>query len=254
MDEFIITASPLFLMAFAGYLSFNERFINQEGLLIDLLTMEGWGNQSGRLEVYNIPQLLAYVYHHIYGALNIDNDRINHLSKIFEQKIPSDSNRKYDYLYKVRSVTGWIDSLGRDCFKSFNYLLSCFQRWDWIKLLFNDEIDFQRSLVCYQASLNLMDYFVSVKNNTFDSNNYLDVRCHVPPSAMIVDIQLKNYAQHYMIKNSDFFKKYLAQQGISHEEVIDKWKFWLEEISKFNKIGSLHSWLFDADMVTYILA
>lgn len=65
-DKFINAAAPLFLIAFAGYLSFNERFHNQEGLLIDLLTIDEWDNHAGKTFIKKIPQLLVYIYHHIY--------------------------------------------------------------------------------------------------------------------------------------------------------------------------------------------
>lgn len=144
MDQFVNAASPLFLIAFAGYLSFNEKFHHQESLLIDMLTIQEWNEKGGLTSIYHIPKLLAYVYHHIYGALNVDNDRISNLKNIFEQKIPSGQQLKYEYLYKVREVTGWIESLGRDCFKSFNYLLAAFHRWKWLDLLFENEDNYKK--------------------------------------------------------------------------------------------------------------
>jgi len=85
-------------------------------------------------------------------------------------------------------------------------------------------MDFQKALVCYQASLNVMNYLMSVKYKTFDSEDYLAIRCHVPPSAMIADNKLKSYARHYLVKHSDFFKNYSSQQDVSHEDAIEKWK------------------------------
>ncbi|KTC93588.1 toll/interleukin-1 receptor domain-containing protein [Legionella cincinnatiensis] len=251
-DKFINTAAPLYLVAFAGYLSFNEKFSKQEGLLVDLLAIEGWKEYSGRTIVYHIPELLGYMYHHIYGALQIDNDDVSRVLDIFEQKIPLNSSN-YDYLYKVKSVTGWIDSLGKDCFKSFDYLINSYEKWSWLRLIFADVGDFRKALLTYQIMINLLDYFNLIKADCLFEDNSQISYCHIPPSAAIGDRQDKEYALNYLVKNDKFFKNYIQQLGISKDKLKSRWKLWLKEISKFNRMDGTYLYIYEEKFIDNLL-
>lgn len=251
-DHFINTAAPLYLVAFAGYLSFNEKFSNQEGLLVDLLAIEGWKELAGVRIIYHIPELLGYMYHHIYGALQIDNDDISRVPDIFEQKIPS-SLSGYDYLYRIKSVTGWVDSLGRDCFKSFSYLINSYEKWPWLKYLFADVGDFRKALLTYQIMMNLLDYFNLIKADCLLEDNSQISYCHIPPSAAIGERKEKEYALHYLIKNSKFFKSYIQQFNIPKDKLKSRWKLWLKDISKFNQMGGTYMYIYEDNFIDNLL-
>lgn len=251
-EEFVEAAAPLFLVAFAGYLSFNQKFSKQEGLLIDLLSIDGWKESRQTKFIHSIPELLGYVYHHLYGALQIDNDDLSGIPEIFEQKIPVNSSR-YDYLYKVKSVTGWVESLGRDCFKSFEYLLKSYEKWPWLKLLFDDYSDYRKALLTYQVMINLLDYLQLIKADVLFENNDQLSYCNIPPSAGVGSRQEKEHAINYLIKHGRFFKGYIKQHLISKDKIKDNWKLWLREISKFNTMGIGHIYIYENNFIEALL-
>ncbi|PJE14659.1 SEFIR domain-containing protein [Legionella sp.] len=236
MDEFIEAVSPLFLIAFGGFLSSNEKCHRQEGLLIDLLSIDGWWKQGGHAVIRQVPELFAYVYHHIYGALNIKTSQIDEIVTIFRQKIPTDPpSIKYEHLYQVPSVTGFIESLGRDCFQSFAFLLTAYQRWPWLKLLFSNEKEWIQSLVSYQMVINLMFYFQSAKNKTLTTcQNEILSRPIIPPTFAIADFVTQQYCYHLIIKNSNFFKNFLRSIELSPTEALTEWPNYLKMMSHFS--------------------
>lgn len=257
MDDFVNAAAPLFLIAFAGYLSTNEKFSNQEGLLIDLLSIDGWWQKEGRHYniIQKIPNLLAYVYHHLYGALNINNYRIEKVASIFRQKIPvKQPSIEYKYLYEVSSVTAHIDSLGRNCFNSFNYLLTAYQRWDWISLLFQDKQEFKKALVSYQMAINLLCYLHMIKNKTLPLNEDTMIGSSmIPPNFSISDSVTLQYCYHFMIKNSSFFKNYISKIGLTEKEAVDQWNNYLNIIARYFKSGLYHHQLYNMDFMFNLL-
>lgn len=229
LDNLINLASPLFLIALSGCLSFKEKFNQQEGLLIDLLSSNEWN--EFRIN-HAISELLAYVYHHIYGALSIDIDQLDNLVKLLEQKIPlSQFTHEYEYLYKVPTIVAWIELIDNgNCFIAFKYLLGSYQKWDWIRLLFNNENEFKKLLVCYQKTMNIFDYFnqVKTKNLINDLNN----RIYIPPTFTIADRPIQKYANTLIIKKRGFFKDYLKQNNIAENIIVEQWPMWLKKMQK----------------------
>lgn len=229
MDDFIESSVPLLLVALGGIISSNKRFQSQEGLLIDILSIDNWWQQGGYDVLRQVPELLAFVYHNLYGAMLIDNGRLNEVSLIFKQKIPVEQpSIQYEYLYKVPSVTGFIQSLGRGYIDSFKYILNAYNRWPWLALLFENEQNWKQALTSYQMTINILFYFQSLQENTLTTNKDMILSNPViPPSFILADRQYKNNSFHFLIKNSVFFKNYLTQLNITPEEALLKWKDYL---------------------------
>jgi len=253
MDSFVEVTVPLFLIAFAGYMSSNEQFHKQEGLLIDLLSIDGWWEKGGLTVIRQIPELLAYVYHHIYGALNISTGTIEEIPIIFKQKIPvKSSNLIYEYLYQVPSVTGFVESLGRNCFKSFSFLLTAYKRWSWLTLLFPTEQEYQRALVSYQMTINLLFYFQATKNNALTTE--LEICPVIPPSFAIADHAILQSSYHFIVKHSEFFKSFIRQINLSEKEALANWRTYQKMMGNFNEFGlSLRLSVYDDHFIENIL-
>jgi len=187
--------------------------------MFDLLSIDTWNKRTGSsyVIIQSIPKMLVYVYHHVYGALHINRESLSKIFNILEKKLPCDANQyEYDLLYRMRSITGWIDSLGRNCFDSFNYLFNSYQQWDWIKYIFNSESEFKETITTYQLTIHLLNFFYSITNK-IDNN--------IPPAFVISDKQ-KRYAQNWVMKNSIFFKNYLQNKKISDLTVAECWQQW----------------------------
>lgn len=234
VDDFIEIMSPVFLVCYAGYLSGNPDFTSQEGIMFDLLSIDTWNRRSGSTYVIieAIPKMLVYVYHHIYGALHINRESPSKIFDILETKLPCDINHQsYDLLYRIRSVTGWIDSLGRDCFNSFRYLLDAYPRWNWIKMIFKDESEFKDNVTTYQLTIHLLNYFYSITSGIDNEMPY-----DIPPTFVIANDH-KRYAQNWVIKNSRFFKEYLKNKNIPEEKVIEYWEQWRNGFHKYRQFS-----------------
>ena len=213
-------------------------------MLIDLLSIDGWWQKGGLETIVKVPELIAYVYHHLYGALVVNNDRIENVAKIFNQKIPIEQpGIKYGYLYEKSSVTAHITSLGRDCYQSFNYLLTAYNRWDWIGLLFKNEQEFKRALVSYQMAINLLFYFYMVKNKVLPLNkDNIAGKPIIPPSFSNSDRETLQYCYHFMIKSSGFFKNYISEMGITEKEILEQWDNYLNIMGGFTNVGFLQAY------------
>ncbi|KTD48363.1 SEFIR domain protein [Legionella rubrilucens] len=255
MKHFVDTASPLFLVALGGVISRSKNFQNQEGLLIDLLSMDDWWIQNNYEILRTVPELLAFVYHHVYGALLIYNGRLHEVSSIFKQKIPiRQPSIHYEYLYNVPSVTGFIKSLGRDYTKSFNFMLSSYSNWSWLKLLFKTEEDWMQALVNFQMTMNILFYFQSLSNKTLTSNkDEIFNNPVIPPSFIIANRKYKNTAFHYLIKNSVFFKNFLKKIEITSDEACSRWNEFLKMMGYFYDFNLRECTMYDTKFMDSLM-
>lgn len=249
-DEFIDAISPLYLICFAGYLSGNTDLSSQEGVMFDLLSLDQWNKRSGStfVVIQSIPLLLVYVYHHVYGALHINRELPERVFDILEAKLPADTNRmKYDYLYRMHTVTGWIESLGRNCFDSFKYLLGAYDRWDWLKLLFRDEAEYKENLTIYQLMIHLLNFFYVAKTGGNEEMPY-----DIPPSFVVAG-DYKRIAENWAIKNSKFFKSYINDKNLTKEMVSKSWDTWKNGFGQFRLHRYYYSYLPDSFMNDLLL-
>lgn len=255
MKHFVDTASPLFLVVLGGVISRSKNFQNQEGLLIDLLSMDDWRIQNNYEILRTVPELLAFVYHHVYGALLIYNGRLHEVSSIFKQKIPiRQPSIHYEYLYNVPSVTGFIKSLGRDYTKSFNFMLSSYSNWSWLKLLFKTEEDWMQALVNFQMTMNILFYLQSLSNKTLTSNkDEIFNNPVIPPSFIIANRKYKNTAFHYLIKNSVFFKNFLKKIEITSDEACSRWNEFLKMMGHFYDFNLRECTMYDTKFMDSLM-
>src|SRR3990167_2286392 len=255
MDKFINTASPLFQILFAAYLVLNKKIFNSllSQFLFDLLEIDDWKKQGGLMKIHHIPELLVYVCHYLLGTLSINNHDLENIIIISKIKLPIYTEHgHYKYLYENRSLTGWVESLDRDCFKSFQFLFDAYNRWSWLKFLFANELDFKKSLVCYQTTIIMLNYFDAVHTNCLETMNLYNTCCNIPPSSAIADNEIKRYANHYLIENREFFNQYLVEKNISKEKVINQWELWLKEMGKF-RYQHFSIWLFENTLIKNII-
>jgi len=244
MDKFVDIVRPIYLICYAGYLSSHAAFIRQEGVMYDLLAIDEWNNRSRRtyVVIQSVPELLVYVYHHIYGALHINNDKLTEIVRLLKSKLPKPNKyNEYSYLFKMHSITGWVESLGRDCFDSFRFLLNSYARWDWLKIIFKSESEFKKNLVAYQLIIHLLNFFDYLDEGDFSD----EVRYGIPPSFVIAEKEYISFAINLVIKESDFFKAYLKERGIVEKSAHDNWPKWVKGMGGYRSVGHFYNYLPD---------
>lgn len=219
-DLLVNKISPWFLVAFAGCYSRNEKFNHQEKILSDLFPVDEDIPTNYRL--FPFRQLLAYVYHHVYGALNIERTNLDKIRTILEQKILQCSERiEFKKLCETKYAMGWHIKLLNEngCFKSFEFLLNSYSRWPWLSFLFTTEAEYKKFLTCYQLMIYILDYFdkLAVNGEAF-----------IPPAFLKADKGTFEVAYSELIKNGSFFKDYAEKNNLK-EVAINNWEEWLKK-------------------------
>ena len=156
MDKAVDIVAPLISVALAGIESHNKHFNDQISLLDDLLniqSVEGW-DRTGYLPWIEIPYALGYVYHNLHGSLCLQINRLDLAFSLAQAKFPS---AKYPSL--IQSVWQNFElkssrSLG-GYWKSWEYLVNAFERWEWLSPIFKDDQEYRISLAAYHMALGI---------------------------------------------------------------------------------------------------
>jgi hypothetical protein len=234
MDKFVNAMAPVLLTAYAASLSSNEKFTKQDGVMLDLLSIDCWFSRIKPtfIMLRDIPYMLAFTYHHIYGAIHIFNENFPNLIRLLNTKLQNpDTAGDYKPLYKTRHVVANIESLGKDCFLCFKFLLNSYERWEWLKLIFKTEKEYRNYLVSYQLTIHILSYIFYLQEGNFNQ----EINFDVPLTFMIAEREQRVAAMNLIMKESDFFQDLLRKSKISKETAITQWKRWSDANMQISK-------------------
>ena len=169
LDKAVAIISPLISVALAGVESGREQFRDQKSVLDDLLNIPGWSG-PGHTVWAHIPDGLGYVYHSLHGSLSISTNQLDLALSLARAKIPDLYTTKAPHVWEKEDLMEWSGALGGNCREGWEYLSAAYDRWEWLSIIFDDELEYRTSLVAYYMALSIHELASTIdsgEQNTF---------------------------------------------------------------------------------------
>ena len=231
VDEVVDIISPLISVALAGVESGREQFRDQKSTLDDLLNVTAW-NRYVYGDWRNLSFALGYVYHSLHGGLSLSTNQIDLALSLAQVKIPVADGTKYLPVWKRSQLRGYSESIsgsgGGDCVKSWNYISTAFERWEWLAPIFGDKLEYQSSLVAYYMALNIYELATIIasgqKNilNT-DSNPYF----HIPLTFASESCDINQLAISLLLRHPESLMELWTSLNVTLDQMKNAWRDWI---------------------------
>ena len=131
----------------------------------------------------------------------------------------------------MHEFVGWADSFGPDCTKGWEYLANAYERWEWLSLIFEDNVEYQSSLVAYYMLLNIYELAILIASNWQDRlinrsyNSTFDF--DVPLTFMTEDQDIYRRAQTLLLRDPDSVLELWTKLNVTHEQMQNLWRNWV---------------------------
>lgn len=178
IDKAVDIVSPLISTALIGVESNQEKFSDQKSTLHDLFTIIDW-NDSNYIPWMNMPNVLQYVYHSLHGGLCLRTDQLNLALNLARENVrvtyPESKGRSM--VWQIPELTGYyyFNVNAADLWK---YFANAYQKWEWLSLVFANDMEYRASLVAYYMALNIHELATEI--NSENQENLDSYRLKVP--------------------------------------------------------------------------
>ncbi|RKU23704.1 hypothetical protein C6503_02610 [Candidatus Poribacteria bacterium] len=227
VDKAINIVSPLISMALVGVKSCNEKFNNQKILLDDLRDIrdrEEW-NRAGYTAWVGIPDVLGYVYQSLHGSLGLNTDQLTVSMDLAQMKIRSAFNSEVVMsVWKHSEFVGWSESFGGKCTDNWKYLAAAYERWEWLALIFEDEITYRSSLTAYYLALHIHELaFEMASGREVSSSGH---HFSVPVDFLTEEKEIKQRAISLLLRNSALPELWTCL-NVTQDQMKNSWGNWI---------------------------
>ena len=232
VDKAVGIISPLMVVALAGVESGREEFKDQKSLLDDLLNITGW-DSIGDTTWVRIPYALGYVYHSLHGNLSLTTNQLDLALNLARVKIPCIYNRKkLFHVWKIHELVGWASSFGPNCVDGWTYLVNAYKRWEWLSLIFADDMEYRSSLVAYYMILNvheLAELIDSDRGNELNDSYSLNLpfEFDVPLTFMFENQEIYQRAISLLRRNPESLTQLWTGLNVTQEQMKYSWENWV---------------------------
>ena len=239
VDKAIEIISPSMVVALAGVESGREEFRDQKAFLDDLLNITGWNTDENRKWI-RLPYALGYVYHSLHGSVGLGTNQIDLALDIAQVKIPDLYNRtQFTHVWKMHELIGWPKIFGADCTLSWDFVVNAYERYRWLSLIFENDIEYRTSLVAYYMTLNLHEFatYIILDKQEKITGNYdstFPFDFDVPLTFMTEYIDIYERARFLLLRNSDSVSELWTRLDVTQEQMHEFWNSW---------VGQFNSWL-----------
>jgi hypothetical protein len=176
----ISAAAPLFSLALCAVDSEIESVRDQRAVIDDLLSLREW-DHNGPSVVVATPSGLAFVYHHILGALLLDLGRRADAIRLLTTRVRDGSGDTVEQIWRERELIGWPTSLDANWALAWRFLHSLPQTQRWLMHFFVDDASFLRALRAYNLTASLLELSARLANDPQPGALTTGRIEHVPP-------------------------------------------------------------------------
>ena len=232
VDKAVEIISPLMVVALAGVESGRDEFRNQKSLFDDLQNIVGW-NPAGYETWIHLPEALGYVYHSLHGGLSVSTNQIDLALNLARVKIPVAGGTKFLHLWKMGEFIGYAQSIsgtrGGHSLESWNYLINACKRWEWLFDIFEDEQNYQISLVAYYMALNIHELATVIHAGQGDTlNTTSEPYFRIPLTFLYEDYDTTRQAISLLRRNPNAIANLWTSLNVTREQVENLWKNWID--------------------------
>ena len=236
VDKAVDIISPLMTVALVGVESGREQFRNQKSFLDDLLNITGW-NPAGYEVWIRLPNALGYVYHSLHGGLSLGTNQIDLALGLARAKIPVADRTKFMHLWEMSELRGYALSIsgtrGGNSIESWNYLVNAYNRWNWLPSIFENESEYQTSLVAYYMALNIHELATVIAAGRADTlKTGSEYWFKVPLTFLFQGYDITNRATSLLRRNPEVLMELWTCLNITREQMEISWTDWCNLIEK----------------------
>ena len=238
VDKAVEIISPLMVVALAGVESGREEFRDQKAFLDDLLNITGWNTDENR-EWIRLPYALGYVYHSLHGCVGLGTSQIDLALDLAQVNIPDLYNRtQFTHVWKIHELIGWPKIFGPDCTLSWDYVVNVYERYKWLSLIFENDLEYRASLVAYYIALNIHEFSEQIPlyqqenlTGTYNSTSLFDFG--VPLTFMTENYEIYDRARLLLLRNPDSVSDLWARLDVTQEQLNDYWNNWVGQFNRW---------------------
>ena len=232
VDKAVEIISPLMVVALAGVESGREEFKNQKSLLDDLQNIVGW-NPAGYEVWIRLPNALGYVYHSLHGGICLSTNQIDRALGLAQVKIPVANGTKFFPLWEMSEFIGYALSIsgtrGGHSLESWKYLVSAYERWEWLSLIFEDEQEYRAALIAYYMALNIHELASKIAaggENTL--NSISEPYFQIPLTFLYEDYDTTRKAISLLHRNPNSLADLWTCLNVTREQIESQWGNWID--------------------------
>ena len=230
VDKAVEIISPLISVALVGVESGREQFRDQKSLLDDLLNIVGW-NPAGYTTWISIPNALGYVYHSLHGGLSLNTNQIDLALSLARVKIPVVGGTKYFPVWEMSELRGYSESIGGNrggnSVESWKYISTAYERWEWLALIFGDELEYRTSLVAYYMALNIHELATVIASGPQDRLNTSSEYYFAVPLTFLSEDYSINQRATSLLRNQEGLTKLWTSVDVIREKMESSWGNWI---------------------------
>ncbi len=231
MDKAVDIVAPLISIALVGVESRNEYFNNQEPLLDTLLnvqSMDGW-NRAGYKSWIEIPYALGYVYHSLHGSLCLRMNRLDLAFSLARSKFPLTIDSQFTKsIWENGQLMGYCESLGRNRVEGWRYLVSAYERWEWLSLIFGDDpTEYRTLLVAYYMALSIHELATKIASGREIRYSNSTIITIVPFDFLLEEYEIKQRATSLLLRDPSLPELWTCLD-VTQEQMRDSWEPWID--------------------------
>jgi hypothetical protein len=231
--EGITIYAPLLSIALAGVESGRDKFINQIGIIEEIINPRGW-NWAGYTVYADLPYTIAYIYQALHGGICMQTSQLLQVIKFARLRLTLRDN-KSKAIYKCHNIIGWPDTLGGNSKTAWQFLMSLPEKWKWLEELFSSQEEYREAICAYYIALNVIEFADTIADNQEEMLREAQRK----GDRIILDIPLEFFReeQHVLRKayrlflmEPDEVKTIWQSRNISHAKMKELWPIWLQHL------------------------
>ncbi len=159
----------------------GKAFPGQRPIAIDtFLNIPEWP-QAGDQRFIAVPTFLAYVHHHLVGALMLDLGQHDQAVRLLRTQVQDVDSGKLEDLWKELNLSAWPEYVS-DCTHSWAFLQMLFTHESgWIGRFFGSEREFHVALGAYRLLASILEFASHVAAGTHPE----DFKPRIPPMFLV---------------------------------------------------------------------
>ncbi len=233
VDEAVDIISPLISIALVGVEYRRDQFRDQKSVFDDLLNRARW-NRAGYTDWWiNIPNALGYVYHSLHGSLSLSTNQLELALSLARVKISNLSTTEDRHAWETGDLIGWSGLL-RD--NGWKYLSEAYKKWEWLGLIFGEELEYRISLVAYYMALNIHELASRIASGQQDEleaslSPISPFYFTVLPAFLLEEYDINQQATS-LLRNQEELAKLWTCLNVTREQMESSWETWLDLAEK----------------------
>lgn len=215
-------------------------FADQTGWIDAILSPEGW-ERSGPVYWVEFPDAILFVTQALVGGLlmEVGEGRLAYqigVSKVGDVYHPQEKMA----IFSRSNITGWPESLTRQCTKAWGFLDRLIGSWSWLHEVFGSPEKCRMAITGYYLLLNFLN-FVKISKDGHLEKDDLSFPLRVPLTFCRWGQAICDDGYRLFLAQHDLLEELIAANGISELGRFEAlWALWVEKNGKW--LGSVYPW------------